>query len=181
VAITATDIKFRFTVNTSPGLSTAGTANDSLGGYASSTEITSATLHNLFDVVTGEENAASDTEFRAIYVHNAHATLTWESVRVWISSETAGGTTAAIALDGTGVTTATSGTTQVERVANENTAPTGETFSLAGAVNSYANGLVVGNVAAGSGFGLWIRRAAGNTAAQDLDGVVISVQGDTAA
>ena len=178
--IGASDIRFNLTVNTGPGLSTAqANPNDSIGGFASSTEVTSASLHNLFDVVTGEENAASDVEYRAIFIRNAHGSLTWEGVRVWMSSETAGGAAAAIALDGIGVVTSTNAATQVERVANENTAPTGESFSTAPI--SYATGLVVGNVAAGSGFGLWIRRTAANSAALDLDGVVITVQGDSAA
>lgn len=179
MAITASDILVRLTVNAGPGLSTAqANPNDSLGGFASSTQLTNASLHNLFDLVTGEENAASDVEYRAIWVHNNHGSLTWEGVRVWISSETSGGASAAIALDGTGVSTATSASTQVERVANEGTAPSGESFS---SPDSYATGLVVGNVPAGSGFGVWIRRTAANSAALDLDGVVLTFQGDSAA
>lgn len=179
MAITAADIKFRLTVNTGPGKSTAqADPNDSIGGFASSTEIVDATLHNVFDKVTGDENAASESEYRTIYIENAHGSLPWEGVKVWLSAETAGGASAAIALDGTGVTTATSASAQAERLANENTAPSGETFS---APTTKAAGLSVGDVPAGSGFAVIIRRTAANSAPLDLDGVTIRAEGDTAA
>jgi hypothetical protein len=96
MAITATDILFKFSVAAAAGDTTAGTAAGSLGDQISTTAITDATLHNLFDVVTGDENAASEAEYRGIFVHNNHATLTWENVVVWLSAETAGGAVAAI-------------------------------------------------------------------------------------
>lgn len=180
MAITATDIKFKYSVNTSPGNANAqGDPNDSIGGYMSSTEIPDATLHALFDVITGAENAASTIDYRCMFIHNDHGSLTWQSVFVWISSEVAGGASVAIALDGTGVTPeAQSGTPQSERIANETTAPSGETFS---APTSKGSGLSVGNVAADSCFGLWIRRTAANTAAVSADGATIRAEGDTAA
>lgn len=42
-------------------------------------------------MVTGDENAASDVEYRCIFVHNNHATLTLQGVVVWLSAEVAGG------------------------------------------------------------------------------------------
>lgn len=180
MAIVASDILFKLSINTGPGNSTAQPdPNDSLGRFMASTQITDATLHNLFDKVTGDENAASDVEYRVFFVHNAHATLTWESVYVYLSSETAGGASAAIGLDTTGVVTATSASNQtVARPANENTAPTGPSFS---APTSKATGISIGNIAAGSVQAVWVRRTAANTAAVDSDGVVITFSGDTAA
>lgn len=87
MAIVAADILYKFSVTTGPGNSTAGTASTSLGEFISTTQITDASLHNLFDVVTGDENAASDVEYRCIFVHNNHATLTWQGVVVWLSAE----------------------------------------------------------------------------------------------
>ena len=177
--IASTDLLFKLSINTGPGNSTAQpNVNDSLGGFMSSTQVTDATLHNLFDVVTGDENAASDVEYRCIFIHNAHATLALQGAKVWISAEVAGGATAAIALDQTGVVTAGLATAQAERVANENTAPTGETFS---APTTKATGLLIGDIAAGSVQAIWIRRSAANTAAVSNDGVTIRVEGDTAA
>ena len=61
MAIVAGDILFKFSVKTgSAGDSTAGNAGGSLGKYIPTTEITDATLNNLFDDVSGDENAASD-------------------------------------------------------------------------------------------------------------------------
>jgi hypothetical protein len=179
MAISASDILFKKSINTGPGNSTAqGDNNDSIGGFMSSTQITDATLHNLFDVVTGDENAASDVEYRCFFIHNNHGSLTWESVKVWLFSETGGGAAAAIALDGTGVVSATSASAQAERIANEGTAPSGESFS---SPTSKGTGLSAGNIGAGQCIAVWVRRTAANTAALDTDGVVIRAEGDTAA
>jgi hypothetical protein len=68
----------------------------------SSTAWAGGTLHDLFDVISGDENAASDVEYRCIYIRNNHATLTWPSPVVWVSAETAGGANIAIGLDPAG-------------------------------------------------------------------------------
>jgi len=102
MAIQSSDILFKLSVKTgSAGNSTAGTTGGSLGGYISTTQITDATLHNLFDAITGDENAASDVEYRCFFVHNSHATLTLLAPVVWLSSETSGGAAVAIAVDAT--------------------------------------------------------------------------------
>ena len=64
MAITATDILFKFSVVAAAGNTTAGTAATSLGDQISTTQITDATLNNLFDDVSGDENAASDVVAR---------------------------------------------------------------------------------------------------------------------
>jgi hypothetical protein len=179
MAITATDILFKLSKNTGPGNSSAqANPNDSIGGFMSSTQITDATLHNLYDVITGDENALSTIDYRCFFIHNNHATLTWESVKVWLFSETAGGATAAIAIDGTGVVSATSASAQAERITNETTAPSGESFT---APTTKGTGLAVGNIGAGQCIAIWVRRTAANTAAVDTDGVIIRAEGDTAA
>ena len=178
MAITATDILYKFSVTAAAGDTTAGTAAGSLGDQISTTQITDATLHNLFDVVTGDENAASDVEYRCIFVHNNHATLTWENVVVWLSSETAGGAVAAISVDTTGVTPKGQASAQAKSVADESTAPATQTFT---APTTKGTGLSIGNIPAGSVQAIWVRRSAANTAAVDTDGVVIRCEGDTAA
>lgn len=81
-----TEILTRLAVDTSPGLSTAqGNPNDSLGGYASSTQLTQATLGNLFDDISGDENATLDVEYRGFFFHNSHGSLTLQAPKVWIS------------------------------------------------------------------------------------------------
>lgn len=178
MAITATDILYKFSVAAAAGNTTAGTAAGSLGDQISTTQITDASLNNLFDDITGDENAASEAEYRGYFVHNAHATLSWQNVVVWLSAEVAGGAVAAISVDTTGITTLGSGTAQMKTIADENTAPATQTFS---SPTTKATGLTVGTIAAGSVQGLWVRRTAANTAAVNNDGVTVRFEGDTAA
>lgn len=178
MAIAAADILYKFSVAAAAGNTTVGTAAGSLGDQISTTQLTDATLGNLFDNVTGDENAASDVEYRCFFVHNAHGSLTWENVVVWLSSETAGGASAAISVDTTGVSAVGSGATQAKTVADESTAPATQTFT---APTTKGTGLAIGNIPAGSVAAIWVRRTAANTAALDLDGVVIRCEGDTAA
>lgn len=179
MAISSAELVWRYSVNVGPGLSTAqANPNDSIGGFISSTAWAGGTLHDLFDVITGDENAASEAEYRCVFVHNTNASLTLQNPKLWISAETAGGANTAIALDGTGVVAAGSSTAQAERVANENTAPTGEAFS---SPTSKAGGIAVPNIPAGSCIGIWIRRTATNSAAINADGATVRIEGDTAA
>lgn len=179
MAITASDILFKFSVVTgSAGDSTAGTAAGSLGKYISTTQLTDNSLHNLFDIITGAENAASDVEYRGFFVHNNHATLTWENVVIYLSSEVAGGAVAAISVDTTGVTAKGSASAQMKTIADESTAPATQTFS---APTTLGTALAIGNIPAGSVAGIWVRRTAANTSAVDSDGVTFTVSGDTAA
>jgi hypothetical protein len=178
MAITATDILYKFSVSAAAGDTTAGTAATSLGDQISTTQITDATLHNLFDVVTGPENAAAEAEYRCIFVHNNHATLTWENVVCWLSAEVAGGAVAAISIDTTGVTAKGSASAQAKTIANEDTAPATQTFS---SPTTKGTGLAIGNIPAGSVCGIWVRRTTANTSAVNNDGVTIRCEGDTAA
>lgn len=180
MAITATDLRFKLSINTGPGNSTAqADPNDSIGGFMSSTELSGTPANNLFDDITGAENAAAAVlDYRCMFVHNSHATLTLQAPAVWISAEVASGADVAIALDGTGVVAEALATAQAERVANEATAPTGETFS---APTTFATGLLPGDMAALTCQGVWVRRTTANTAAVAADGFDLSIQGDTAA
>lgn len=178
MAITASDILYKYSVSAAAGDTTAGTAATSLGDQISTTAIADATLDNLFDVITGDENAASDVEYRCFFVHNNHATLTWENVVVWLSAEVASGAVAAISVDTTGVTAKGSASAQAKTVANEQTAPSSQSFS---APTTKGTGLAIGNIPAGSVAAIWVRRTAANTAAVNNDGVTIRCEGDTAA
>jgi hypothetical protein len=148
--------------------------NASLGGAISSTAVTDNTTHNLWDVVSSAESSAGDTEYRCIYVRNSHGSLTLQSAKVWISTNTPSADTAIrIALG----TSAVNGTEQT--IANESTAPTGVTWSTA--ANEGA-ALSIGNIPAGQHKAIWIERVVGSsaTAAND-DSYVLTYAGDTAA
>ena len=148
--------------------------NASLGGIISTTQITDATIANLFDNVSGAEAAAGDTEYRCLYVKNNHGSLTLQGAEVWIETNTPStDTSAEIGLG----TSAVNGTEQT--VADEQTAPTAVTFSTAA---GQGNSLAIGDIPAGQHKAIWVKRVVNAAAAAfNSDSVVIRVQGDTAA
>lgn len=151
--------------------------NASLGGAMSSTVWTGGTLHDLFDVITGDENANEVTDYRCIYVVNTHDTLTWIGVKVWISDQVAGGANCSIGLDpagvGDGAITGVATTISVET-----DAPSGVSFS---APASKEEGLTIGDIAPGEAAAVWIRRTATNSEPMNDDGVTLMFEGDTQA
>ncbi len=162
--IVSSDIQYRL----SGGAANAVQA-DSLGGAKSSTAFGTA----FFDDVTSAETTAGDIEYRCLYVHNNHGSLSLQNAVIWIQSNTpSADTTADIGLG----TSAINGTEQT--VANENTAPIGVTYS---APANFAAGLSLGTLPAGQHKAVWVRRTVGALAAAANDGFTLRVQGDTAA
>ena len=163
MAIISTDIIYRLS-----GGSGNSDPNASLGGVKSST----AAGTNLYDDVSSAEAAAGDVEYRCVYVHNAHATLTYLGSKVWIQANTPSASTdVAIGL-GTAGLNATEQT-----VANESTAPTAVTFTNAAV--DFASGLSIGDVPAGQHYSIWVRRTVTAGAAGAADSFTLRVQGDT--
>ena len=161
MAIVSTDIDYKHSggaTNSDPALS--------LGGIISANDVT---VNTLFDDVSSAEASAGDTEYRCVYVQNSHATLTLLTAKVFIQANTAG-SRIAIALGGEGK----NGT--AETVANENTAPVGETFSQP---TDYAGGLSLGDLAPGETYPIWIRRVIPSSAAAATDTYTLRVQGET--
>ena len=181
MAITATQIQFRLSLpgTTMGNRGPQSDVNDSLGGHCSQTEITDASLNNLFDDVSGDDNAASDVEYRGFFVYNSNVSLPWQSVKMWISASVTGGALACISKDTTAVTTVGhSAASQMLLIPDEDTAPTALVFT---APETKAGGISLGTIAANSVHGIWIVRAARNSAALDNDGLTVSCEGDTAA
>jgi len=178
--ITTSDIHYKLSVPsaTQGGQSAQSNVNASLGKWCSTTDIVDATLNNLFDDISGDENAAQESEYRCIFIHNAHATLTWQNVVVWISNETAGGANISIGLDTTAASSYTSTSQQALVVADENTAPSGVSFS---SPTSKATGLSIGNLPAGYVKAIWVKRTATNSQAMSNDSVTLCCEGETAA
>jgi len=176
MAIAGTDILYKFSVAAAAGNTTGGTAAGSLGDQISTTQITDATLNNLFDDVTGDENAASEAEYRGYFVHNNHGSLTWLAPVAWLSAEVAGGAVAAISVDTTAASAVASGSTQMKTIVDENTAPATQSFS---SPTTKGTGLALGDLPNGQVKGIWVRRTAANTAAVSNDGVTVRVEGDS--
>jgi hypothetical protein len=171
MAITATDIHFRSSTTAgAAGNSTApGAAGTSLGKYITNADITDATLNNLFDDVTGDQNAASQVDYQCLFVYNGHGSLNWITPVAWLSAEVAGGTVAAIWVDSTAALAVGSASVQALTIASKTTAPAASSFS---APTTKGTGLACSTINAGS---------AANTVAVDNDGCTVRVEGDTAA
>ena len=145
--------------------------NASLGGAVSSTEIVDNSLNNLFAYAPGSEAEAGSVKYRAFFIKNNHATLTYEDTLIWISSNTTSATTEVqigLALeDGS----------PIDTIANEDTAPDpAVTFSTADGVG---NALNIGDLAAGAVKGIWVKWTitAGTSAVNDA--MTITVRGET--
>lgn len=139
----------------------------SIGGIKSSV----ASSATIFDDVSSTEAAAGDTEYRLIYVHNAHATLSYQTAAIWIQTQTPSASTdIAIGLAAAGL----NGTETA--IANENTAPAGVVFS---APSTFGAGLALGTVPAGQHYGVWVKRTVTAGATSISDSFTLRVQGDT--
>jgi len=123
--ITSSDIKLRLSVTTgSAGGSTAqGDPNASLGKYISTTDISGTPLNNLFDNVSGDENSIGTTDYRCVFIYNSHASLAYQSPKVWLSGfrSTAVGSTDIITASGHGM--ADADTVRVEAEYNTDAIP----------------------------------------------------------
>ncbi len=60
-AITTAELVWKYSINTGAGNSTAQASPiDSIGGFMSSTAWAGGVLHDMFDQISGDENAASE-------------------------------------------------------------------------------------------------------------------------
>ncbi len=157
MAIVAGDLKFYLTggaANADPALS--------LGGVISSVQFIDNTLANLFASVSPAEALAGSVKYRALSFKNTSA-LTAYAAAIFISQETSSAdTTMAIAYDSTGT----------QDVADEDTAPTGLSFSTP---LSLATGIALGDIAAGGVARIWFKRTVSASAAAANDEAKFSV------
>jgi hypothetical protein len=112
--------------------------NASLGGYRSSTQITSAQLNNVFDNVGSAESSAGDTEYRCICVQNT-SLETLYNVLSWIEAEVDPDNTYswAFAIEVPATADLTDGSAQT--VINESTAPSVNTTNHNGTGSGISN------------------------------------------
>lgn len=177
-AIVAADIVPRYTTTAgAAGDSTAGTAAGSLGKYASITAWAGGALNDLFDDITGAENAASTVDYRGLAILNNNAANAMQNTVAYISAETAGGASIALASDNIAASAKASATAQMAQIASETTAPTG--VSAFSAPTTQAAGVALGNIPVANVKGLWVKRTAANTAALSNDGFTLAIYCDT--
>lgn len=162
--ISSSDIQYRLSGGASNAVQSA-----SLGGAKSAT----AASASIFDAVSSAESGSGDVEYRCIYVHNNHGSLSLDNAVAWIPANTPSATT--VVEIGVG-TSAVNGTEQV--VADENTAPAGVTFTAA---SSKEAGVALGTIPAGQHRAVWVRRTVSAGTAAAADGFTLRAGGDTAA
>lgn len=177
-AITSGEILLKYsTAAGAAGNSNTSSAAASLGKYISTTAWAGGSANDLFDNISGAENAASTVDYRCIFVHNSNASNALENAVVYLSAETAGGASIAIAIDNIAASAIGSASAQSATIATETTTPTG--IGAFSSPTTIGTGLSLGNIPAGQCRAFWVRRTAANTAALSNDGVTIAVTGDT--
>lgn len=179
-AITSGDLIFRYSVKTgSGGNTTASSAAGSLGTWISTTAWTGGGANDLFDDISGSENAASAVDYRCIFIYNSNTANALQNAVVYISAEVPGGASISLAADPTAASALSSGSAQALTATTE-TSPgasvTGLSFS---APTSASGGVSLGSIGPGQVKAFWIRRAATNSAALTGDGVTVAIAGDT--
>jgi len=113
-------------------------------------------------------------DYRCIFLHNNHGSLTLLSPVLWIASEVAGGANIALGVDTTPASSIGSASAQALTIANTLTAPAGVTFS---SPTNKGTGLSLGDIPAGQCKAFWFKRTATNSSALNNDGVTIQVEG----
>ena len=177
-AITSAEILVKYTtLSGAAGNSTGSTPAGSLGKYVSSTPWPGGSPNDLFDDITGAENAASTVDYRCVGVHNSNGANNLVNAVAYLSAETAGGASLSLAADTVAASAVGSAAAQMLAGTSELAGPqTGLTYA---APTTAAAGVPLGTIPVGNVKGLWIRRTAANTAALSNDGATIAVTGDT--
>jgi hypothetical protein len=176
-AITAGEILFKYSVAAAGGNTTASAPATSLGDQISTSLWAGGAANDLFDDISGAENAASTVDYRCIFVHNSNGANALQNAVVYLGAETADGANIAIATDNIAPSAINSASPQAATIASETTAPTG--VSAFSSPTTAGTGLSLGNIGAGQCKAFWVRRTATNSAALSNDGVTIAVAGDT--
>jgi hypothetical protein len=126
------------------------------GTDQSDSDITIVNIVNeTFDDISKQEALAGDTEYRCIYLYNAHSTAPMLNATIWLNTDALGADSLTFSADLAGVGDgSTSGV--ADTVANEDTAPDPALTFTAPA--SLGTGIVLGTLAAGDAVAVWVKR-----------------------
>ena len=178
-AITSAQIATKFSVASAAGNTTAGAASTSLGDQISTTLWVGGAINDLFDNISGAENAASTVDYRCLFVTHSNPSNTFENPVVFVSSEVAGGASVTIAIDNLAASAIGAATPQAAMIASEVAAPIG--VGAFSAPTTLAAGLALSNLLVGYCRAFWVKRAATNSVAINGDGCTLTIAGDTGA
>jgi hypothetical protein len=153
--ITSADLLFKYSIQTGPGnTNDQADPSSSIGGFISDTAWAGG-LESLFDDLTPTQNAAGQVDYRCIFLHNAHQSLTLIRPVAWIVNPVVA--TIAIGVDPAPTSLVDSSAAQATSPADRYTVPVGVAF-IPAADRKHA--LYLGNIPAGMCRAIWIRRTA---------------------
>lgn len=107
-----------------------------------------AISNNLFDDVGKSEAFYGDVEYRCLYLRNTHDTDAFYDIKLYLALDATGPDGLFIGVEGSPGDTA-------QTVANENTAPSGVTFTNP---TSYGTGVAISQINPGQAAPVWIKR-----------------------
>src|SRR3954470_13885111 len=117
-AITSGEILLKYSTTAgAAGNANTGTPGGSLGKYISTTVWAGGAANDLFDDISGAENAASTVDYRCIFIYNSNAANAYQNAVMYLSAEVAGGASIAIGVDTTAASALGSATAQALTVA----------------------------------------------------------------
>jgi len=151
LAIISSDIEWRLSggsANTAIANSTGGAMSTAGGGV-----ITTDTLNNIWENVSGPDATTGKTYYKCIYIKNAHATITFIDPKIFISQLTL---STADEID-IGLDTAAPPGTNTALTSNGLTDPGSITWVRPTSA-THADVLAPGNMAAGQQVAIWMRR-----------------------
>ena len=178
--ILTTDIEFLLSAPmASSGYTMPGVPGNSLGKFASTTQLSGTALDNLFPDLSGAQNAADQVDYQCVFIYNGNGTDTMLNPVAWLPSGQLGaGNTAtfAVAADLYAPTALGAGSQQALSVLNPTQAPAGVTTWASPSATS-AGGVPLQYIPPGQVAAVWIRRTANGTAG--LNQFVLDVLFDT--
>lgn len=176
MAIIASELKYFKSVHeSSDSNNTLGDDITSLGGAITATELSSGTMHDLFDAVPSTEATSGRTEYRCIYVRNTNASQTLYAAKAYIATNTASpDSTFEIALDPAGINA--DSTILLADELDTGALLSGLSFVPAA---DFANGIVIGDMAATEYHAVWVKRIINPGAAAAAEVCTLALRGDT--
>ena len=176
MAIVAADIQFLLSSpQAGSGYTRAGVPGNSLGLFAATTQLSLTSLDNLFNDISGAQNAAGQVDYACVFVFNSNTTHAMLNPVAWLPTSLLGpGNTATLAIgaDPTPPSALGSSLPQAAVIVNPTTAPAGVTTWAA--PSSSPGGVALPNIPAGSVQAVWIRRTANGTASLNTFGLDIT-------
>lgn len=187
-AIVPTDVLFKLSApNANAGNQQAGYPGTSWGGFLSTSLLPSNALDNLFNDITGAENAAGQVDYACLFIQNNTASNNaMIGVVAWLPQFglTGAGTTIQMAADPTGISAINSNNPQALTIASNLVAPAGiNTWvvptSTTPSPPNYINGLQLGNIAPTQCVAVWFQRTALASTAPSLSSFQIELMFST--